>query len=119
MRIKFFDLAKKLSAHSDHPQHKLGAVICRNSKVVSLGFNKNKTSPRSPHKFNRLHAEICAILNARVDISGCDIYIYRETKSGELGKSFPCATCFQALKGANIRNIYYTDIGKYGEMNIA
>ncbi len=94
---------------SDHTQHKLGAVIVNKNKVVGLGCNSTKTSPRSPHKFNTLHAEVAAVLNARQNVAGYDIYVFRETKDGMPACSKPCATCENLLRSQGIKNIYYSD----------
>jgi deoxycytidylate deaminase len=49
MKNRFFDVAKAASKHSDHPAHKLGAVIVKGNKIISVGFNKNKTHTKSNH----------------------------------------------------------------------
>lgn len=113
MKQRFFDLARKLSDHSDHPQHKLGAVIVKRNRVVSVGFNKNKTHPKSTAHYSRLHAEMCAILNAKSDVSGCDIYVYRETRDGKLGLSKPCDACQAAIEEAGINRVFYTAYNGY------
>jgi dCMP deaminase len=118
MKIKFFDLAKTLSKHSDHPQHKLGAVITRGNKVVSIGYNKNKTHTKSNHCWKRLHAEISAIIKARQDLTGCSIYIYREKKDGSFGLARPCHTCMLAIKEAGITKAHYTTEKGYTEEKI-
>jgi dCMP deaminase len=120
MKTKFFDLAKRLSKFSEHHQHKLGAIITDKNRVVGLGFNKSKTNPKSPHKYKSHHAEFDAILNSeRYDLRGCDIYVYRETRLGELAISFPCESCYNLLKSKGIKNVYYTDNGNYKEQRIA
>ncbi len=115
MKMKFFTLAKKLSYHSDHTQHRHGSVITRRNKIVSVGYNKNRTSPRSPHKWNRLHAETVAIINAKEDLNGCEIYIYRETKHGDPAMSRPCPSCYSQIKEAGIKKIYYSVDGSFKE----
>lgn len=108
MKSRFFDIAKAASKHSDHPAHKLGAVIVKGNKVVSVGFNKNKTHTKSNHAWKRLHAEISAIIKAKQDLTGCSIYVYRETKNGDLGMSKPCPSCFSAIRESGIKIVYYT-----------
>ena len=108
MKNRFFDVAKAASKHSDHPAHKLGAVIVKGNKIISVGFNKNKTHTKSNHAWKRLHAEICAIIKAKQDLTGCSIYVYRETKNGALGLSKPCPSCFAAIKESGIKTMFYT-----------
>lgn len=118
MKVKFFDIAKSISKHSDHPHHKLGAVISKGNRVISLGFNKNKTHTRSNHNWKRLHAEISAIIKAKQDITNCYIYIYRETKDGQIAMARPCCSCMQAIKEAGIKKIFYTSSEGFLEESI-
>ena len=108
MKKRFFDLAKSISVHSDHPQHKLGAVITRGNRIISLGYNKNKTHTKSNHNWKRLHAEISAIIKATEDLNNCSIYIYRQKKDGSLGMARPCVTCMLAIKESGIKKICYS-----------
>lgn len=108
MKDKFFKLCKKLLPHSEHPQHKHAAVISYKSDVISVGFNKMKTSPRVYHKWGRIHAEAAAILAARTDLSGCDIYVYREKKDGTPAMSRPCPSCWLLLREVGIKRVYYS-----------
>ena len=117
MKVKFFQIAKAASKHSDHPAHQLGAVIVKGNKIISVGFNKNKTHTKSNHAWKRLHAELCAIIKAKQDLTGSSIYVYRETKNGNLGLSRPCPSCMEAIQEAGINKIYYTtDTGYNGEI---
>ena len=113
MKMRFFQLAQKISKHSDHPQHKLGAVIVKKNRVVSMGFNKNKTHPKSTHIFNRIHAELNAILKAQENIEGASIYIYREQLNGTLGLAKPCKSCQSIIMKAGIISIHYTSYDGY------
>lgn len=108
MKLKHFSLAKKLSKQSTHPKHQLGAVIIKGNTVLSIGFNKYKTSPRSNHPWAFIHAENSCLNSLDKSAVGADIYVYRETKSGMLANSKPCKYCYQMLKRAGIRRVYYT-----------
>lgn len=120
MKIKFFEIAKKLSKFSDHHQHKLGAVLTQKNRVVGIGFNKLKTNPKSTHLFKAHHAEFDAILNSeKYDLRGCDIYVYRETRNGDMAMSYPCASCYNLIKSKGIKNIYYTDLGIFKESKVS
>lgn len=113
MKSKFFELAKKLSAKSDHPKHQLGVVIVKKDRVLSLGINKYKTHPRSTHPYRFLHAEMDAIISAKEDLKNSNAYIYRQTKDGKLGLARPCIHCLKALKEAGIKKIYFTTYTGY------
>lgn len=107
MKQRFFDIARAVSKHSDHHTHKLGAVVVDKSRVISVGFNKLKTSPRSPHGWNQIHAEMSAIFKSRSDLTNCSIYVYRETKDGSIAESKPCPACMEVIRAAGIKKIYY------------
>jgi deoxycytidylate deaminase len=109
MKQRFFDLAKKIRVHSDHYQHQLGCVIVKKNRIVSVGFNKLKTHPKSTHKYNSLHAEVDALIKAiPEDCKGAEAYVYREKRTGQLGNARPCASCYSALQAAGIKVIYYS-----------
>lgn len=109
MKMKFFNLAKKLSYKSDYYAHRLGAVVTRGNEILGIGFNKKKTHPLSETRFNNIHAELSAILNSgEEDLSGCSIYVYRETKHGTLAMARPCEHCMKLLRQVNISKIYYS-----------
>lgn len=120
MKLKFFDLAKKLSKFSDHTQHHLGCVIVRGNKVVGMGFNQLKTHSRSPHKYKSIHAEFHAIIKSRYeDLTGCEAYIYRENKSGDLAMARSCSYCMDAFRVAGIRKIFFSSPTGYQMEKIA
>lgn len=106
---KGLELAKKVSVLSDHPQHKLGAAILYKKNVISLGCNKYKTHPKSPHQWKYLHAEVVAVLKANQDVRGSDIYVWRETKGGIPACAKPCSSCMAFLIEAGIKRIFYSD----------
>lgn len=114
MKLSMFKLAKTVSKHSDHPNHQLGAVIVKGNRVISIGFNKTCTHPKSNHPYKRLHAEIAAILKAgRTDLQGACIYVYRENKQGIPSNSMPCASCWSAIQEVGIRQVYYSVDGTF------
>lgn len=120
MKMRFFQMAKKLAPNSDHSQHKMACVIARKNKLVSAAVNMNRTHPKSTTRFNTLHAEVAALLGMSYEnLKGCEAYIYRETKSGDLGMAKPCDACHQALKLAGIETIYYSSPSGFQEERIA
>lgn len=111
--MKFFTIAKRLSKHSDYETHRLGAVIVYGNKILGMGFNKRKTHPRSKTRFQNCHAELCAILNAREDLSNSELYVYREHQNGSVAMSRPCQACMTVISEAGIKKIHYTDYNCY------
>lgn len=119
---KYFELAKQACKFSDNKQHQLGAVITYKGRILSTGYNTNKTNPvqEQYNKFrgydvttakNSLHAEISAILKCKdmkIDWNKANIHIYREHKNGVKALAKPCKACEKAIKDLGIKNIYYT-----------
>lgn len=117
---KFFLEAKKYFELSTHRKARMGAVIVHGNKIISTGFNKEKTHPLQQHynKFrnfkgyhhDHLHAEIDAIVSTPrlVEKKNLQIFIYRENKRGGLALCRPCAGCMKALKDYGINKIHYT-----------
>lgn len=93
---------------------KVGAAILKGRRIVSVGFNRTKTTPLIRRKLSntslvdKLHAEMSAILKARTDLYGATIYVARTTAFGTLSMSKPCHLCMAMIREAGIKNIYYT-----------
>lgn len=115
MKLKFFHFAKDLTQYSDYHQHKVGCVIVKKNRVISFGYNKRQTHPKSTHKFHYLHAEVDALLKIYKAswAQGCIAYVYRQTRDGSLGLAKPCAECQKALKKAGIKKVFFTTKGSY------
>jgi tRNA(adenine34) deaminase len=91
--------AKKAAAMGEVP---VGAVIVRNGKVISTGYNRRETDKNALR-----HAEITAIDRACKKLGGwrlweCDIYVTLE----------PCPMCAGAIINSRIRNVYIGDQDK-------
>jgi len=129
MNEKFFRLAKNVSELSDYPTHHLGCVVIYKGKVISSGFNCNKTHPIqrvynrerfsedcSPHS---LHAEthaLCSLMrDPDIDWGRVVLYTYRERKDGSFGLARPCKSCMKLLKDLGIHRICYTTDDGYAE----
>jgi deoxycytidylate deaminase len=112
VRTRHFATAKKASFKSDHPMHRLGAVVAKGNKVISVGWNKYRTHPKSPHPFKHLHAEIMALFQCgEEEAKGADLYVYREGKDGIPRLSKPCKTCMSVIKKAGIKRVFFTNLG--------
>lgn len=116
MKEKFFNLARAVSQKSQHPQHKIGAVIVQKNRPVSIGFNQLKTHRKSLHEWKSIHAEFHAVLGvSKNDLDGATIYVFREHKDGTPAMARPCPSCLKTLKLAGIKKIAYTTYGNYQE----
>jgi len=105
-------LAKKISLQGEHCQHKVGAVIVKNGRPISTGFNSYKTHPLMNKKnpLKTTHAEVSAIIRARKreNIAGATIYVFREHRNGTPALARPCEYCWAILKEHGIKDVYYT-----------
>lgn len=118
MNVNFFRLCKKAASKSNYETHKLGAIIVKNGKPVSVGWNKKTTHPLSTYRFQNQHAEFHAIIKSPVDVSGATIYLYREDRDGNLATSKPCSICEEFLRQKNIKRVVYTTYNGYEEMTL-
>ncbi len=106
---KHFELARRLSKKSDHPQYKMGCVIVKGKRVVGMGYNQLKSHPKSPHKWKTIHAEFHATLGADLaELRGATAFVYREKKNGDLANAMPCKSCQSMLDNLGIKEVYYT-----------
>lgn len=105
-----------MSHKSSHPDHKIGGVVVKRNRIVSVGFNKYKTHTKSNHPFKNIHCELDCILSAnKQDLVGATIYLYRETKQGVPAISRPCSYCMQLLIETGIKTIMYSNDGSYSQ----
>ena len=117
----YFKAAKAISEVSDFHRASVGCVVVYGHKIISSGYNSNKTNPTQKklniHRFDvdtpaTIHAEVAALLPLinRKDISFGDVslYIYREYKNGKPAMSRPCLSCMALIRQLGIRKIYYS-----------
>lgn len=117
--ITKFRMAIIASRHSNFEnRRKMGAVIIKNNRILSIGYNTNqKTHPQYASGIRvSIHAEISAIIHAESDINGASLFIYRNNNA--LAK--PCPACIGAMIEARIRRAYYTtgDNNKYNVIQL-
>jgi dCMP deaminase len=89
--FRFYQMAELVGSWSKDPSTQVGAVIAKNNRIVSVGFNgyphgisdSANIDDREMKYLKTLHAEENAILFAKRDLDGCDIYVTH----------FPCPNC--------------------------
>lgn len=122
----YFEAAKSVAQLSDFPRINVGAVAVYKHRIISSGYNSNKTNPVqkrfNAYRFSAespacLHAEIACLLPLlnRKDINFRDVslYVYREYKSGQLAIAKPCASCNALIRSLGIKHVYYTGDQSY------
>lgn len=114
MKQRFFNIAKSASFESVHHAAKIGAVVVKRGSVIGVGFNKLKTHPLSTNPWFTIHAEFDSILGcSKEDLANSDLYIYREDLNGNLACCKPCIYCQKLIASTGIKNVFYTDNGKF------
>lgn len=86
------------------PSTQVGAVITKHNRIVSVGFNgyphgvsdSADTDEREIKYLKTLHAEENAILFAKRDLEGCDIWVTH----------FPCPNCAAKIIQTGISKVY-------------
>lgn len=109
-------LAENLAYSSDYYPYRVGAVIAKKRRIISVGHNRDKTHTIIRNKLDKyslvdkLHAEMDAILRARTDLSGSIIYVLRACPGddGGAGMARPCKLCMKLIRCSGIREIVYT-----------
>lgn len=120
---QFILMAIQEAKKSDHKQ-KIGAIIFKGKRVISVGHNYSSRSVRSVTKrFCRwetsVHAEVSCILNAKRDLKGYNILVIRINNQGKLMLAKPCKYCLAYLNHVQIKYCYYSDNGKIKKMKIS
>lgn len=105
----YFGLAEIASKYSNHHK-KMGAVIYRKGRPISIGFNKIITHPvfANGNKWFSIHAEVNAIIKSRSDVDNAIMYVYRETRNREIALAKPCLHCMKFIIECGIKRLFYT-----------
>jgi len=102
--VRFFQMAKLVGSWSKDPSTRVGAVITEHNRIVSLGFNgyphgisdSAETDDRDMKLLKTLHAEENAILFAKRDLTGCEIWVTH----------FPCPNCAAKIIQTGIATVH-------------
>jgi len=104
---RFLELAKLVSGWSKDPSTKVGAVITKGNKVISVGFNgfasgikdtDSRLNDRDTKIKLTLHGELNAILTAKQDLEGCTLICTHP----------PCSTCASVIIQSDISKVIFT-----------
>ena len=89
---RFISMAKLVSTWSKDPSRKVGAIISKDKRVISMGFNgfpcgiedsPSRLFDKATKRDLTIHAELNAILNAKQDLQGCTLYVYTLFSCGD------------------------------------
>lgn len=107
-------LARKAALRSKF-KHRLGAVIVKGGRVLSVGTNAIRYTKYLPNRKypESVHAEEAAIVRLlqsrrQDDLVGADIYVCRVNRNGQPRLARPCPSCEALIHAVGIRNVYWT-----------
>ena len=104
----FSTMSLLIAVRSPSERLKVGAVIVKDNRVISAGYNgypagtPHTSIMREGHEINTIHAEQNAISDAArrgVSVENASLYITH----------FPCIHCAKYAISAGIKKIYYLD----------
>lgn len=99
---RWMELAIEIAKANDNKQHKHGAVLVANGRVLAVGLNTERRG-----FFPSRHAEWHAI-REHLDSKGI-LYVARIRKNGTIGPSKPCTYCMnQLVNYSQVRDVFYT-----------
>lgn len=117
----YMGIADLTSARSSCLRRKVGAVIVKDHKIISVGYNSvpslcrecknvgclretmNIPSGERQELCRAIHAEQMAIINAGCDLLGAELFV----------TTHPCSICAKLLASYNFSKVYY--LGDYAD----
>lgn len=101
---RFIQMAELVASWSKDPSTQVGAVITERNRIVSLGFNgypqgiidSASSDNREVKLLKTLHAEENALLYAKRDLNGCEIWVTH----------FPCPNCAAKIIQTGIKAVH-------------
>jgi len=106
--------AVEASKKSPCTDFKVGAVIFKQNRILSFGFNSQRSCSSIESQYKRfdftLHAEAHAAskIKDRNLLKDASILIVRIKKDGTLSMAKPCEYCEHMIKSFNIKKVYYS-----------
>lgn len=110
---RFTDLAQYVAQWSKDPNTKVGAVITKKNRIISLGYNGAPAKVKDSVRHNRvrknrrtIHAEVNAILFASRRLKGCSMFVTHH----------PCSQCAAKIIACGIKRVYCPEpTGEFAE----
>lgn len=96
------DLAIREASHSDM-NHRHGAAVVKNGKVLSTGHNRQRVGWPS------VHAEMDALLSlSPKERRGSTVYVARVTHQGYTRNSKPCLMCERCMRKWGVSKVVWS-----------
>lgn len=102
---RYLELAKHISTWSKDTSTQVGAVITKENRIVSVGYNGLPVGVEDSEEIlnNRelklaqvVHAEMNAILTSKRDLTGCTLFVW---------PFMPCSTCASMIIQTGISTV--------------
>ena len=102
----FMSIALLASQRSPCARLKVGSVIIKNNRLISMGYNgyipgaPHISRVKDDHEQSIIHSEVNALADCAkrgASLSGAKIYVTH----------FPCTNCFRSIAASNIKEIIY------------
>ena len=116
-----FRMASKEALKSTFGRHQVGAVIVKNGRILSTGYNERRYSKHIGKE--TVHAEEAAIIKlleraAFKDLAGATMYVTRFTPAGNTGLAKPCDRCERLINTVGIRSVFYSTMDGFGKLEL-
>jgi tRNA(Arg) A34 adenosine deaminase TadA len=116
--LKWLTYAVDESLNASHSQWRVGAVLVRSGRVLSVGVNRYRNNPSKVDIDGvSYHAEEVAIRRAG-NADGATIYVARMTRSGKIGLARPCRRCQALLLENGVQYAIWTEPNGWGKARI-
>ena len=108
----FINIADAVSTRSEDPKTKVGAVLVKDNRIVSTGYNGAPSgydytdwNTEAKHE-TVLHAELnCIVYAGRSNANGAFLYVTHS----------PCKECAKVLAAVGVDRVVYKNVYKDGE----
>lgn len=98
-------------ALTSQQKYRLGAVLVKKGKVISVGTNIRRNHPDvcdDPMSQSGICAERMAIKRAGHNAEGAYLYVARVGKTGQPLLAKPCSRCVEAIEKAKVKRVIFT-----------
>jgi len=90
------------------------AGIFKKNKLISVGFNKIITHPKTKkynyHEIAKVHAELHCVIKGKLDnYYGYSLAVLRIDRNNNISFSKPCTGCSHMIKQLGFSKVFYTD----------
>lgn len=117
--LKWLTYALDESSNASHSQWRVGAILVRSGRVLSVGVNRYRNSPSKVDLDGvSYHAEEVALRRAG-SADGATIYVARMTRSGKIGLARPCRRCQATLLEHGVQYAIWTEPTGWGKSRIS